>query len=349
MPVTVRADLAQIADYVAGRKIPGAIILSSNELSGPPPATVLDAVTEAAADVNRYPAMGADELMDRTAATFGLDRARLAVGCGSVSLCQQLVQALCTEGDEVVFGWRSFEAYPIVTQIAMARAVRVPLTAGHALDLDATLAAVTDRTKLIFVSNPNNPTGTALRTAELTDFLDRVPEHVLVVLDEAYREFVTDEDVPDGFAFLDRQNVAVLRTFSKAYALAGIRLGYLVAAPEVASGVRKVGIPFSVNRIAQAAGIAAMAAGPELMARCAEVTVERTRVRDALLEMGYDVPESQANFLWLPLGERAAAFNDFCLEQKVVIRAFVGEGARATVGLPAENDAFLAAARGFSG
>ncbi len=347
MPVTVRADLAQVPDYVAGRKIPGAIILSSNELSGPPPASVLAAVTEAAADVNRYPAMGADELMDRTAAHFGLDRARLAVGCGSVSLCQQLVQALCTEGDEVVFGWRSFEAYPIVTQIAMANAVRVPLTGGHALNLAATLAAVTDRTKLIFVSNPNNPTGTALRTAELTDFLDRVPEHVLVVLDEAYREFVTDEDVPDGFGFLDRQNVAVLRTFSKAYALAGIRLGYLVASPEVASGVRKVGIPFAVNRIAQAAGIAAIRAEPELMARCAEVAAERTRVRDALLEMGYDVPETQANFVWLPLGERTAAFNEHCLEQKVVVRAFVGEGARATVGLPAENDAFLAAARTF--
>lgn len=347
MPVTVRADLAQIADYVAGKKIPGAIILSSNELSGPPPASVVAAVTEAAADVNRYPAMGADELMDRTAANFGLDRARLAVGCGSVSLCQQLVQALCAEGDEVVFPWRSFEAYPIVTQIATARSVRVPLTADHALDLEAVLAAITDRTRLVFIANPNNPTGTALRTAELTDFLDRVPENVLVVLDEAYREFVTDRDVPDGFSFLDRQNVAVMRTFSKAYALAGIRLGYLVAAPEVASGVRKVSIPFSVNRIAQAAGIAAMAATPELLARCADVTVERTRVRDDLLAMGYDVPETQANFVWLPLGERTVAFNEHCLDQKVVVRAFVGEGARATVGLPAENDAFLAAARTF--
>jgi histidinol-phosphate aminotransferase len=347
MPVTVRADLAEIADYVAGKKLPGAIILSSNELSGHAPASVLAAIAEAAVDVNRYPAMGADDLMDRTAANFGLDRARLAVGCGSVSLCQQLVQALCTEGDEVVFPWRSFEAYPIVTQVAMARGVRVPLV-DHALDLAGLLAAITDRTRLVFVSNPNNPTGTALRTAELTDFLDRVPSNVLVVLDEAYREFVTDQDVPDGFGFLDRQNVAVLRTFSKAYALAGIRLGYLVAAPDVAAGVRKVSIPFSVNRIAQAAGIAAMAAAPELMARCAEVVAERPRVRDALVEMGYDVPESQANFVWLPLGERTAEFNQHCLDQKVVIRAFAGDGARATVGLPAENDAFLAAARTFT-
>lgn len=346
MPVTVRADLASLPDYIAGKKVPGAVILSSNELSGPAPASVLAAIADAAADVNRYPAMGCDDLMDRTAEHFGVDRARLAVGCGSVSLCQQLVQALCAEGDEVVFGWRSFEAYPIVTQIATARGVKVPLV-NHAMDLPGMLAAITDRTRLIILSNPNNPTGTAMRTAELTDFLDRVPENVLVVLDEAYREFVTDQDVPDGFSFLDRQNVAVVRTFSKAYALAGIRLGYLVATPEVAAGVRKVGIPFSVNRIAQAAGIAAMAASPELMARCREVTAERPRVHAALVEMGYDVPESQANFVWLPLGERTTAFNEHCLDQKVVIRAFVGEGARATIGLPAENDAFLAAARTF--
>ena len=346
MPVTVRADLATLPDYIAGRKVPGAVILSSNELSGPVPSSILAAIAEAAADANRYPAMGCDDLLDRTAEHFGFDRPRLAVGCGSVSLCQQLVQALCAEGDEVVFGWRSFEAYPIVTQIASARSVKVPLV-DHRMDLEGLLAAVTDRTRLMFVSNPNNPTGTALRTAELTDFLDRVPENVLVVLDEAYREFVTDPDVPDGFSFLDRQNVAVVRTFSKAYALAGIRLGYLVAAPEIAAGVRKVGIPFAVNRVAQAAGIAAMAAEPELRARCREVTDERPRVRDALLEMGYDVPETQANFVWLPLGERTAAFNEHCVEQKVIIRAFVGEGVRATIGSATENNAFLAAARTF--
>lgn len=346
MPVTVRADLASLPDYIAGRKVPGAIILSSNELSGPVPSSVLAAIAEAAADANRYPDMACDELLNRTAEHIGVDRPRLAVGSGSVSLCQQLVQAMCGEGDEVVFGWRSFEAYPIITQIAMARGIKVPLV-DNRFDLEGILAAITDRTRLVFVSNPNNPTGTVMRTAELTDFLDRVPENVLVVLDEAYREFVTDPDVPDGFSFLDRQNVAVVRTFSKAYALAGIRLGYMVAAPEIAAGVRRVGIPFSVNRIAQAAGIAAMAAEPELRARCRDVTEERPRVRAALLEMGYDVPESQANFVWLPLGERTAEFNEHCLEQKVVIRAFVGEGARATIGFMAENNAFLAAARTF--
>jgi histidinol-phosphate aminotransferase len=346
MPVSVRADLASLPDYIAGRKVPGAVILSSNELSGTAPQSVLAAIAEAAADVNRYPAMDCGDLLDRAAEHFGVDRPRLAVGAGSVSLCQQVVQALCAEGDEVVFGWRSFEAYPIVTQIATARSVKVP-NVDHALDLEGILAAMTDRTRVVFVANPNNPTGTVLRTAELTSFLDRVPSDVLVVLDEAYREFVTDPDVPDGLSFADRQNVAVLRTFSKAYALAGIRLGYLVADEDIATGVRKVGIPFAVNRVAQAAGIAAMAAQPELMARCREVIEERPRVHAALLEMGYDVPESQANFVWLPLGERAAAFNEHCMDQKVIIRAFAGEGVRATIGLPAENDAFLAVARTF--
>jgi histidinol-phosphate aminotransferase len=169
-----------------------------------------------------------------------------------------------------------------------------------------------------------------------------------VVLDEAYREFVTDPDVPDGLRLAEgRDNVAVVRTFSKAYGLAGIRVGYCVAAPEVAAAVRKVGIPFAVNRIAQAAGVAAMDAADELLARCEPITVERERVRAALLDMGYEIPETQANFVWLPLLDRTQAFNQHCLDQKVIIRAFAGEGVRATVAQPEENDAFLAAARTF--
>ncbi len=348
MPVTVRADLAQMPDYVAGLKLPGAVVLSSNEVSTPAPASVLEAIAAAAAQVNRYPAMAADDLMARTSAYLGVDQQKLAVGCGSVSLCQQLVQAMCTDGQEVVFGWRSFEAYPIVTQIAGARGVKVPLTPDHALDLDGMLDAITDQTRVLFIANPNNPTGTALRTAELTRFLDRVPDDVLVVLDEAYREFVTDLDVPDGLRLAEgRDNVAVVRTFSKAYGLAGIRVGYCVAAPEVAAAVRKVGIPFAVNRIAQAAGVAAMDAADELLARCKPITVERERVRAALLDMGYEIPETQANFVWLPLLDRTQAFNQHCLDQKVIIRAFAGDGVRATVAQPEENDAFLAAARTF--
>jgi histidinol-phosphate aminotransferase len=349
MPLSVRADLANLPNYVPGRKIPGAIVLSSNEVSTPAPQSVLSAIANAAADVNRYPQMANDDVLARTAAHLGLPEDRVAIGAGSVAVAQQMLQAMCREGDEVIFAWRSFEAYPIITQIVGARAVRVPLTADQRHDLDAMADACTERTRVLFVANPNNPSGTAMRTAELERFLDRVPDHVLIVLDEAYREFVTDPDVPDGVRLAEgRANVAVARTFSKAYGLAGVRVGYSVAPPEVTTAIRKVGIPFAVSRVAQAAAIASMDAADELLARCAPVTTERERVHAALVEMGYDVPASQANFVWLLLGERTAAFNEHCLEQKVVVRAFAGEGARVTVsGLPEENDAFLAAARTF--
>jgi histidinol-phosphate aminotransferase len=349
MPVSVRADLAGLPDYVPGRKIAGAVVLSSNEVSTPTPPSVLAAIADAAADVNRYPAMACEDLIARIAGYVGVTEDEVAPGCGSVSICQQIIQAMCDDGDEVVYGWRSFEAYPIISQIAGARGVRVPITAEHGLDLTAMLAAITDATKVVFVTNPNNPTGTALRTAELTDFLDRVPDSVLVVLDEAYREFVTDPDVPDGLELRKgRDNVVVARTFSKAYGLAGIRVGYSIAPPHITAAIRKVGIPFAVNRVAQAAAIAAMDVADELLARCVSVTRERERVTAALRDAGYEVPASEANFVWLPLGDRTAAFNEHCLERKVVIRAFVGDGARITIGLPEENDAFLAAARDFS-
>lgn len=348
MALTVRADLANLPDYIPGRKIPGAIILSSNEVSTPAPPAVLAAITEAAADVNRYPQMANDDLMARTSEHIGVAEDRIAIGCGSVSLCQQLIQAMCTEGQEVVFAWRSFEAYPIVTQIVGARGVKVPLTRDYRHDLDGMLAAITDNTRVVFIANPNNPTGTPLHTGELTRFLDAVPDHVLVVLDEAYREFVTDPDMPDGLTLAeDRENLAVVRTFSKAYGLAGIRVGYAVASPAVATAVRKVGIPFAVNRVAQAAAVAAMDAAEELLSRCNPVSRERDRVRDELVSMGYEVPVSQANFVWLPLGDQTAAFNEHLLAQKIVVRAFLGEGARVTVAQPEENDAFLAAARTF--
>lgn len=348
MAITVREDLAGIADYVPGRKVPGAVILSSNELPGSPPDAIVAAITDAAAEVNRYPAMTCDDLMAKLSATLAVGTDRLAVGCGSVSLCQQLIQALCRPGDQVVFSWRSFEAYPILTQVVGATEVRVPLTAEHRQDVDGLLAAVTDTTRLLFVCNPNNPTGTVLTRAELERLLDSVPDHVLVVLDEAYREFVTDPAVPDGLHLVnERENLALLRTFSKAFSLAGARAGYCVAPPAVAAGVRKVGIPFSVSRLAQAAAIASLDITDELHARCATVIDERERVYRTLLDLGYEVPESQGNFVWLPLGARALEFNEHCAEQKVLVRSFAGNGSRVTIGLPEENDAFLAAARGF--
>lgn len=349
MPVTPRADLASLPAYVPGRTVPGAIKLASNETVHGPLPSVEKAIAEAAANANRYPDIGAFALTEALAGRYGVSTDQVAVGCGSVALCQQLIQALCTPDDEVMFAWRSFEAYPIITQVVGAQAIKVPLDAGHNHDLDAMVAAITPRTKVVFVCNPNNPTGTAIRRDTLERFLDAVPPGVVIALDEAYREYVTDQDVPDGVEIArERDNVVVLRTFSKAYGLAGLRVGYLIGPTELVAAVRKVCIPFSVNAVAQAAALGCLDAVDELLARCTVVVAERERVRDALVADGYEVPETQANFVWLPLGERSADFAEHALEGKVVVRPFVGEGVRVTIGAPEENDAFLAAAKSFA-
>jgi histidinol-phosphate aminotransferase len=340
-----RADLDALPSYVPGKAIPGAIKLASNEVPYGPLPGVVEALTAAVTEVHRYPDMGVVALRDALAARTGVPADRIATGCGSVALAEHLVRATCLPGDEVVYSWRSFEAYPIIVASAGARSVRVPNTAAHGHDLPAMAAAVNDRTRLVFVCNPNNPTGTALRRAELDAFLDAVPPTTLVVLDEAYREFVTDPDVPDGVAtYGDRPNVAVLRTLSKAWGLAGLRVGYLVASPEVTAAVRKVVTPFSTSLAAQAAALAALKAETEMTRRAALVVSERERLLAAVRELVPGVPESQANFVWLPLGDGAAGFGQGCEEHRVIVRPFAGDGVRVTVGTPEENDAFLAAA-----
>jgi histidinol-phosphate aminotransferase len=249
----------------------------------------------------------------------------------------------------MAFAWRSFEMYPLLAQVAGARSIQVPLVPGRpggpadTHDLEALAAAVDDTTRVVFVCNPNNPTGTAVRRAELERFLDAVPAETLVVLDEAYREFVTDPDVPDGVELMrGRPNVAVLRTFSKAWGLAGLRVGYLIAEdPAVAEAVRKTNVPFSVNMLAQAAAVAALASEDEVRRRCSAVTAERERLTAALRERGLDVSDSQANFLWLPVGEDAADLAAALEARAVITRPFAGQGIRVTVGAPEEDDVFL--------
>lgn len=360
MPVRTREALTTLPAYAPGRTVAGAIKLASNELSFPPLPAVVDAITAALTDgsatatagINRYPDNGAVALIEALAAHTDAPASKIVAGCGSVALCQQIVQAVAGESDEVMFGWRSFEAYPIVTQITGASSVRVPVTADHALDLDAMADAVTPATRLIFVCTPNNPTGTAVRSAELEAFLDRVPQDVLVVVDEAYREFDTAPDSPDGVALaLQRPNVLALRTLSKAYGLAGVRVGYAVGDEQLIATLRKVAIPFALNSLAQAAAVAALGQVQALRPRWQQVISERTRVTAALRAAGFSVPDSQANFVWLPLQQRAADFAAHCEDRKLIVRAFShagGGGVRVTIGAPEENDAFLAAAIDFS-
>ncbi|HEU5005875.1 MAG TPA: histidinol-phosphate transaminase [Jatrophihabitantaceae bacterium] len=347
MTVQLRPVLGDLPAYVPGRTVPGAIKLASNETPYPMLPHVVERVAAFLPVANRYPDSASVELTEVLAAKFGVPADRVAVGCGSVSLCTQLVQAVADAGDEVVYAWRSFEAYPILTAVSGASSVQVPLR-EFTHDLPALADAITERTRLVFVCNPNNPTGTAVRREELVSFLRAVPPHVVVALDEAYREFVSDPSVPDGTTLLDEHpNVIVLRTFSKAYGLAGLRVGYAIAAdPALTAALRQTQVPFAVTTVAQQAALACLEpeAESQLLARVASIVEERARVVTELAALGYDVPPTQANFVWFPLGDATAAWAAACEEQKVIVRAFAGAGVRVTISNREENDAFLQAA-----
>jgi len=346
-----RPVLDTVAAYKPG-KVPtgaagGAHKLSSNESPYGPLPSVVEVIADAGRTVNRYPDNGAAALTEALAERFAVPPGNLAVGCGSVGVLKQLMEAVGGPGTEVIYAWRSFEAYPPLADLAATTSVRVPLNA-ETHDLAAMAAAITPRTRLILVCNPNNPTGTVVRGRELTDCLDQVPGDCLVVLDEAYREYVRDEAVPDGIdMYRDRPNVAVLRTFSKAYGLAGLRVGFLIGHDPVAEAARKTMLPFTVSSVAQAAAIASLGAEDELLERVEAVVKERARVRETLLADGWTVPVSEANFVWLRLGERTSAFAQACEAAGIAVRPYSPEGARISIGTSAENDAFLAVARDF--
>jgi histidinol-phosphate aminotransferase len=321
--------------------------LSSNESPFGPLPSVVTVIAEAAGGINRYPDNGSAALTDAIAARFAVPAAHIAVGCGSVGVAQQLLEAVGEPGADVLYAWRSFEAYPYLSELAGVTSVRVPLR-DETHDLAAMADAITDRTRLIFVCNPNNPTGTVVHQAELEEFLGRVPEDCLVVLDEAYSEYVRDPGVPDGISlYRDRPNLAVLRTFSKAYGLAGLRVGFLVAHEPVAAAARKTMLTFTVNALAQAAAIASLEAEAELLERVEAVVKERERVREELLGQGWTVPPTEANFVWLRLGDDTGDFAAACDRAGVAVRPFAGDGARVSIGDREANDAFLAVTRAY--
>jgi histidinol-phosphate aminotransferase len=344
-----RPILEQFAPYKPG-KPPAAegrptYKLSSNESPFGPLPSVVKVIAAAAGEVNRYPDNGAAELTEAIAARYAVPVSHVAIGCGSVGLVQQLLEAVADPGAEVLYAWRSFEAYPYLADLAGATSVRVPLR-DERHDLDAMAAAITEATRLIFVCTPNNPTGTVVTSAELGAFLDRVPRDCLVVLDEAYAEYVRDPEVPDGIEiYRGRPNVAVLRTFSKAYGLAGLRVGFLIGSREVAAAARKTMLTFSVNAVAQAAAVASLAAEAELLDRVDLVVAERDRVRAALIETGWVVPPTEANFVWLRLGEQTLDFAGACDRAGLSVRPFAGEGVRVSIGEQAANDLFIQVAR----
>lgn len=345
--IRTRPALDGIPTYVPGRSaqavaaelgIENVVKLASNEAPfGPLPAARM-AIADAIAGINRYPDDRNTALTDALAAHYRVDGSQILIGAGSVNLCRLAFAATLDDGDEVVFAWPSFEMYPILAQQIGATAVRVPLL-DQRHDLDAMADAVSERTRLVFLCNPNNPTGTAVDGASLTRFLERVPSDCLVVLDEAYREFVTAPDVSDGLDVLAAfENVTVLRTFSKAYGLASLRVGYAIAHPDVIAVLRKVALPFRVNGLAQVAALASLGAADEMRERVSGVIAERTRLLAALQDLSLPVVPSEANFLWLDVPEQASALGKFSEQRGVVLRVFGGVGVRITVGTPAEND-----------
>jgi histidinol-phosphate aminotransferase len=330
------------AQAEAEHGITNAIKLASNENPLPPLPSILAAIAEAAAGANRYADHRASALRARLASWLGVGESSVTVGAGSVGVLQQLFLTYVDAGDDVVYPWRSFEVYPVFTQLMGGHAITTALRADHSFDIDATIAAVTPRTKLVLLATPNNPTGTALSTVDLRRVLAGVAPEVIVVVDEAYREFVdpsfgdpVDELVPEF------RNLVVTRTFSKAQGLAGIRVGYAVAHPSVITSIDKTLFPFAVNALAQAAGIAAIDAAAEVAERVAAILSERARVVEVLTTAGWRLPDAQANFVYLPIGAPTDAVYLELERRGVVTRPFSNEGIRVTISTPDENERFL--------
>jgi histidinol-phosphate aminotransferase len=348
-----RPNVLAIPAYVPGRPPTPregltAFKLSSNENPYDPLPGVVEAALAEVRRMNRYPDMGAGALYAALSERFAVPTTDLALATGSVALIYQLITAFCAPGDEVVYAWRSFEAYPIAVTAGAATSVAVPVTADGRHDLDAMAAAITERTKVVIVCTPNNPTGPAVTQAELDAFLDRVPPHVLAVVDEAYVEFVRMDDAVDGLAtYRARPNVVVTRTFSKAYGLAGFRVGYAVAHEPVAAALRAVSLPFGVSGVAQAAAIASLAAEDALLERVEALVAERDRVLAGVREAGWGVPDAQGNFLWFGVGDRAVELAAAADERGIVVRPFAGDGVRVSIGETEANDRVIALAHEF--
>lgn len=341
----LRPELDRLTAFRAGAAPAQAAAyqLSNNETPYPPTPAVLAAIAEAAARVNRYPDLAAARLTAEISRVNAVPEDRIALGAGSGALLQTLFQAVAEPGAEALFAWRSFEIYPLFAELAGVRDVRVPLL-DEVHDVSAMIERISERTRLVIVCQPNNPTGTALSEAEVERLLAHVPSNCLVALDEAYFEYVRDPRAADGFRLQRRwPNLVALRTFSKAYGLAGLRVGYLAGDPSVVGRLRKLCPPFSISSLAQAAAVAALGVRDQLTERVERIVAERGRVREALLAQGWRVPPSEANFLWIGLGAATDAFVRRCAERQIAVRGFSGEGVRVSLGTPADNDAFLTA------
>lgn len=347
MSVRIRPAVAALPAYVPGRARPGAAKLSSNENPEPPHPAVVAAAQAALGDANRYPDMAATALREAIASRCGVAPDGVCVGTGSSAILLAALSAVCVPGSRVVFPWRSFESYPIAVPAAGGEPVAVPLTPQWRMDLDAMAGAIDRDTVAVILCTPNNPTGPALTVDEVRSFVERVPAHVLVLVDEAYIELATAEGVATSIPLVaEHPNVLVLRTFSKVYSLAGLRVGYAIGHPELVAAVSKVLVPFGVSSVAQAAARAALADPQRLANSVAATVAERERVVADLRRVGYDVPDTESNFLWIPAAQSGPDFVEACADAGLIVRPFP-EGVRVSFGTRTEDDRFLDVARAF--
>jgi histidinol-phosphate aminotransferase len=360
MAVTFADKLARMPHYDAGmreseaREAFGAedvVKLASNESPWPPHPAVVEAVARAAAEANRYPDQHVRELRHRLAERYDADPASVAVGNGSCELLLAAAEALCEPGSEIVFAWPAFSMYPHLAALSGAREIRVPLSDGYVHDLDAIATEVTAATQLVLICNPNNPTGTFLPSERIGAFMDAIPDHVTVIVDEAYVEFQTIED-PASSLDLQRRfsNLVCMRTFSKCYGMAGMRVGYALCAPRLRAAMDAVRQPFSVNSIAQAAAAEAILHQDDVTSRVERTVAARIGVEEELRAMGLTTADTQANFSWISLGDRDEQHVVGALGRAgVVVRSgdqLGGPGhIRANYGTEPENERFLAAMR----
>ena len=356
--IPVRPVFNTLPSYAAGK--PPAPVegltqykLSSNENPLGPVPEVARVLAEFAT-AHRYPDPLSTALRHKLSARLGVDADDIVTGAGSLGALNQILKTFAgvnADGvqDEVIYAWRSFEAYPILVGIMGARSVQVPNLPDGSHDLDAMAAAITERTRLILVCTPNNPTGPAVTESQIRAFLEKVPAHIPVVIDEAYFEFCAASTVPDSEEaplngldiYRDYENVIILRTFSKAQGLAGLRVGYSISHPQITQHLRVAATPFAVTALAEAAAIASIEHEDAVMERVSHLVAERERVTARLRELGYDFPSTYANFVWLPLGERTGEFVQLMSEHALSVRAFGTEGVRVSIGEVEANDRFL--------
>lgn len=348
-PVRIRPEISAVPAYRQGQApAEGGFKLSSNENPFPTLPAILDRIAEAR-EVNRYGKAALLPLRSRLAETHGVDVDEVHVGSGSVGLLYQLIHAVAGPGEEYLSAWPSFEAYPLLGLASGARHVGVPGTADGRHDLTAMAAAITERTRAVLLCTPNNPTGPALGRAETIAFLEQIPNDVLVILDEAYAEFVRDEDAVRGADLLTRfPQVVSLRTFSKAAGLADLRIGYAIGNATILNAARVIATPLSVSAASEAGAVAALGLSRELVERIDTLVERRTALRTGLISQGYRVPDAQGNFVWLPVGEAAAELGARCLDAGILIRPFPGLGVRISVGEPESIPAVLAVTAAFA-